>query len=105
MTSDPMSLDNKPLTPRSRLWRLVERHLPNFSIFLMVAVFSGVVLYPNMVMTVPSGQVGVLWERFRGGTVLDPRRLRDEGLHIILPWDRLFLYDLRLQSATETYNA
>jgi regulator of protease activity HflC (stomatin/prohibitin superfamily) len=58
-----------------------------------------------MVMTVPSGQVGVLWERFRGGTVLDPHRLRDEGFHIILPWDKLFLYDLRLKSETETYNA
>ena len=32
-------------------------------------------------------------------------QLKDEGLHIILPWDKLFLYDLRLQSLTETYNA
>ena len=31
--------------------------------------------------------------------------LKDEGLHLILPWDELFLYDLRLQSLTETYNA
>jgi regulator of protease activity HflC (stomatin/prohibitin superfamily) len=37
--------------------------------------------------------------------VLDPRQLRDEGLRFILPWNTLFLYDLRLQSATETYNA
>jgi len=29
------------------------------------------VLYPHMVITVPSGQVGVLWKRFGGGTVLD----------------------------------
>ncbi len=69
-----------------------------------------------MVITVPSGQVGVLWKRFNGfdsycwcfvgrGTLLDPRELRDEGLHIIWPWDRLFLYDLRLHSTTQTYNA
>jgi regulator of protease activity HflC (stomatin/prohibitin superfamily) len=63
------------------------------------------VLYPHVVVTVPSGQVGVLWKRFAGGTVLDPRRLRDEGLHLIWPWDQLFLYDLRLQSFTESYNA
>ena len=31
--------------------------------------------------------------------------LRDEGLHLIWPWDELFMYDLRLQSITETYNA
>jgi regulator of protease activity HflC (stomatin/prohibitin superfamily) len=47
----------------------------------------------------------VLWKRFAAGTVLDPRRLRDEGLHLIWPWDRLFLYDLRLRSITESYNA
>ena len=32
-------------------------------------------------------------------------RLKDEGLHLIWPWNELFLYDLRLQSITETYNA
>jgi regulator of protease activity HflC (stomatin/prohibitin superfamily) len=71
----------------------------------MVATLVAVVLYPHVVVTVPSGQVGVLWKRFAGGTVLDPRRLRDEGLHLIWPWDQLFLYDLRLQSFTESYNA
>ena len=64
-----------------------------------------VVLFPYVAVTVPSGHVGVLWKRFGGGTVLDPRRLRDEGLHLILPWNELFIYDLRLQSITETYNA
>jgi regulator of protease activity HflC (stomatin/prohibitin superfamily) len=68
------------------------------------------------VITVPSGQVGVLWKRFNSydlycwcfvgrGTIVDPRELRDEGLHVIWPWDKLFLYDLRLQSRTQTYNA
>ncbi len=56
-------------------------------------------------VTVPSGEVGVLWKRFGGGTVLDPRDLKDEGLHFIWPWNELFLYDLRVQSLTETYNA
>ena len=74
-------------------------------IYLMVATLIGVVLAPYMLVTVPSGYVGVLWKRFGGGTVLDPRRLKDEGMRIILPWNKVFLYDLRLQSATETYNA
>src|SRR5215207_6564997 len=34
-----------------------------------------------------------LWKRFQNGTVLDPRELLDEGLHLILPWDKVFLYD------------
>ena len=74
-------------------------------IYLMVATLIGIVLAPYMLITVPSGYVGVLWKRFGGGTVLDPRRLKDEGMRVTLPWNKVFLYDLRLQSATETYNA
>jgi regulator of protease activity HflC (stomatin/prohibitin superfamily) len=91
--------------PPTRWRRFIDRHLPSVVIYLMVATLVGVVLYPHMVITVPSGYVGVLWKRFGGGTVLDPRRLKNEGFNLILPWNRVFLYDLRLQSFTESYNA
>jgi regulator of protease activity HflC (stomatin/prohibitin superfamily) len=94
-----------PTTTPSRWRRFVERYLPSVVIYLMVATLVAVVLYPHMVITVPSGQVGVLWKRFGGGTVLDPRKLKNEGFNLILPWNRVFLYDLRLQSFTESYNA
>jgi prohibitin 2 len=107
MKAYPLSLDGTPppLTTRSRWRRSVDRHLPSVVIYLMVATLVAVVLFPYMAVTVPSGHVGVLWRRFGGGTVLDPRRLKDEGLHFIWPWNELFIYDLRLQSATQTYNA
>ena len=94
-----------PTTRRARWRRFAERHLPSVVIYLMVATLVAVVLYPHMVVTVPSGDVGVLWKRFGGGTVLDPRRLKNEGFNLILPWNQVFLYDLRLQSFTESYNA
>jgi regulator of protease activity HflC (stomatin/prohibitin superfamily) len=94
-----------PTTTPSRWRRFLERHLPSVVIYLMVATLVAVVLYPHMVITVPSGYVGVLWKRFGGGTVLDPRRLKNEGFNLILPWNEVFLYDLRLQSFTESYNA
>jgi len=94
-----------PTTTPSRWGRFVERHLPSLVIYLMVATLVAVVLYPHMVVTVPSGEIGVLWKRFGGGTVLDPRKLKSEGFNLILPWNRVFLYDLRLQSFTEPYNA
>jgi regulator of protease activity HflC (stomatin/prohibitin superfamily) len=83
---------------------------------LLVSMLAATILFPYVVITVPSGQVGVLWKRFNGydlycwcfvgrGTILDPRELRDEGLHIIWPWDKLYLYNLRLQSTSQTYNA
>jgi regulator of protease activity HflC (stomatin/prohibitin superfamily) len=102
-----LSVDEPPRakTLRGRWRRFVERWLPTIVIFLMVAALVIVVLFPRIVVTVPSGEVGVLWKRLEGGTILDPRELRDEGLHLIMPWDTLFIYNLRVQSLTETYNA
>ena len=107
MKPHALSLDGMPppTTTRSKWWRLVDRYLPSVVIYLMLVTLVAVVLFPYAAVTVPSGHVGVLWKRFGGGTVLDPRQIRDEGLHLIWPWNELFLYDLRLQSVTETYNA
>lgn len=116
MAKYPNFIDPPPPPPRSGFWRFLARHLAGSSITLMVTFLAATVLYPYMVVTVPSGEVGILWKRFNGfdsycwcfvgrGTILDPRELREEGLHIIMPWDKLFLYNLRLQSSTQTYNA
>jgi prohibitin 2 len=117
MATYPKSLDDLPATPQKHgWWRFLGRHLPSFSVALLLSFLAMLVLFPYVVITVPSGMVGVLWKRFNGydlyclcfvgrGTVLDPRELRDEGLHIIWPWDKLYLYNLRLQSTTQTYNA
>ena len=50
--------DAMPPPPMRRAaWRrFVERHLPNVVIYLMVATLVAVVLYPHVVVTVPSGQ-------------------------------------------------
>ena len=107
MNANFKSLEGRPLptTARDKWRRFVDLHLPGVVIYLMVATLVVVVLLPHMLVTVPSGQVGVLWKRFAHGTVLNPRRLLDEGIHVILPWDKVFLYDLRVQSVTDTYNA
>jgi regulator of protease activity HflC (stomatin/prohibitin superfamily) len=110
MTAQPQALSGQPIRPAStrqpnRWWNFVERRLPIITIYLMVISLVGAILAPHVVVTVPSGHVGLMWKRFRGGTVLDPRQLKDEGLRILLPWDKMFLYDLRLQTTTDTYNA
>src|SRR3954447_3177332 len=99
------SVDGNPPPTRSRWRRFVDRYLPSLVIYLMVVTLIGVVLFPHVAITVPSGHVGVLWKRFGGGTVLDPRQLKDEGLHLVWPWNEVFIFDLRLQSITDTYNA
>ena len=100
------SVDGPPPTATRSKWRrFIDRHLPSMIIYLMVLTLVTVVLFPHFAVTVPSGHVGLLWKRFGYGTVLDPRQLRGEGLRFVFPWNELFIYDLRLQSVTETYNA
>jgi regulator of protease activity HflC (stomatin/prohibitin superfamily) len=117
MASYPQSIDDLAPPPAKRGWRRsLLRHLPGLSFITLIGLLIVVVLWPYVIITVPSGSVGVLWKRFNGldlycwcwvgrGTVLDPRELREEGLHIIWPWDKLYLYNLRLQSTQQTYNA
>jgi prohibitin 2 len=107
MKADVWSLDKRPPQTmiRDRWQRFVERWLPTIVLFLMVAALVVIVVFPRVVVTVHSGDVGVLWKRFEGGTVLDPRELRDEGIHLIMPWDILYIYNLKIQSLTETYDA
>ena len=103
----PLISYDKPPPSRMRRtwWRFVEGRLPMVVTFLMMTTLVGVILAPFVLVTVPSGYVGVLWKRFGGGTVLDPRLIKNEGMRITLPWNLVFLYDLRLQSVTESYNA
>ncbi len=116
MASYPQSIDDLAPPPAKRGWSRLLRHLPGLAFITLVGLLIVVVLWPYVVITVVSGNVGVLWKRFNGldlycwcwvgrGTVLDPRELREEGLHIIWPWDKLYLYNLRLQSTQQTYNA
>jgi regulator of protease activity HflC (stomatin/prohibitin superfamily) len=105
MTLHHESLDGRPPRKRYWWWRFVERSLPMIIIYLLVVTLVGFLVAPNVFVNVPTGNVGVLWKRFRGGTQVDPRLLKDEGLRVVWPWDKLFLYDLRLQTTTDTYNA
>jgi regulator of protease activity HflC (stomatin/prohibitin superfamily) len=117
MATYPESLDGNPPPVRRRgAWHFLTRRLPSFAFMLLVLFLAVTVLWRFVVITVPSGHVGVLWKRFNTfdyycwcfagrGTMLNPQQLRGEGLHLVWPWDHLFIYNLRLQSTAQTYNA
>ncbi len=62
-------------------------------------IFTFVVLYfaPSIFVTIKEGEAGVLYQRFFGGTVRD--QVFGEGLHVIWPWDKLRVYNVRIQEA------
>ena len=80
-------------------------HERRWSIFLRTFIFAFVlaVLWPFITIQVPAGQVGVVYQPLLGGTSLT-RPLR-EGLRFILPWNKVTLYNLRLQVRRAEFEA
>ena len=70
--------------------------------FLMVGLVL-IFFFERIFVTVQPGEVGVLWQRLFGGTVTE--QIYGEGLHVIMPFNRMYTYDTRLQEVTNTYDA
>ncbi|SEM65809.1 prohibitin family protein [Bradyrhizobium sp. OK095] len=82
--------------------RTIRRLSTGLIFVILLTLFVVFMLWRHMVISVPAGHAGVMWWRFFGGTdVVNPAR--DEGLHLIFPWDQLIVYDTRLQEFTEDF--
>lgn len=87
----------------ARLLRMFRKLSLWLSFLALIAAFLLVILWNAMVHTIPVGHSGVVWYRipiFGGAHSRGPLA---EGLQIILPWDKIFVYDMRLQNHTELY--
>jgi len=78
-----------------RRWRILFR--------TFIILFVLVVLWPFVTIVVPAGQTGVLYSPLFGGTSLT-RPLR-EGLNFILPWNKVSLYNMRVQVRKAEFEA
>ncbi len=71
-------------------------------IITVLFLFATIYYWPKMFITIESGHVGVLYLRFGGGTQTD--RVFGEGLKIIAPWDKLFIYEVRVQEIKHEFD-
>lgn len=81
-------------------WRARYKLIRNYFIVLgLLLSFLTVYFWPylndRVFMSLRPGEAGVLWERFFGGTNLN--YTYREGFHFVLPWNRLYVYNVRLQ--------
>jgi regulator of protease activity HflC (stomatin/prohibitin superfamily) len=53
-----------------------------------------------IVISIGPGELGVLWRRLGGGTVV--HTVYSEGLHVILPFNRMYIYDVRKQRVSDS---
>jgi len=89
--------------PLTRAWAFVRGQSNRVLLASGVLLFVLIYFWPSVFVTVESGQVGVMYQRFFGGTVTD--RLLGEGLRFVPPWDKLFIYNVRLQEVRHTMTA
>lgn len=61
----------------------------------LIILFVFVFFYDSIFISIHSGQAGVKYKRFSGGTVVD--KIYSEGFHVIPPWDKMYIYNMRVQ--------
>ncbi len=77
---------------------ILEKFHGNISVLIVLVLIQLLLiayLFNNIVCTVESGEAGVLYKRFGGGTITD--KVFPEGIYFIYPWDRLYVYNVRVQ--------
>ncbi|MBJ6368672.1 prohibitin family protein [Snuella sedimenti] len=74
--------------------------LPKIALPLIAVLIGLVVLLSKSAVTVDSGEAGVLYKTFGGGVVTDSPPL-GEGFHVIAPWNKVFIYEVRQQELFE----
>lgn len=70
------------------------------SFFLLFLIFIVLNIVPRSFIQVKSGEMGIQYRFFTG---TDQINVYNEGLHIIWPINKLFIYDMRLQSTKRSY--
>lgn len=74
--------------------------LPKYLLPGLLGFFVLVILISKSAITIGSGQAGVLYKTFGGGVVTDETPL-GEGFHVVAPWNRVFIYEVRQQELFE----
>jgi prohibitin 2 len=77
----------------------IERHFIGVTTTTIFILFFVIYFAPSIFITIPAGHGGALWLRFFQGTVMNFHY--DEGTKIIFPWDKIYIYDLRVQQESE----
>jgi prohibitin 1 len=77
--------------------------LPKVAIPFIIGAVILIIILTKSAVTIGSGQAGVLYKTFDNGVVTDEPAL-GEGFHIVAPWNRIFIYEVRQQEILEKMN-
>ena len=80
-----------------RFWH---RHSLKIVVVSLIGLFFVVYLWRNIFISIYPGERGVLWQRFKDGTVIE--KTYPEGFHTIFPWDKMYVYNVRIQEIRDS---
>jgi regulator of protease activity HflC (stomatin/prohibitin superfamily) len=79
--------------------RFLDKHTMGVTMTLLILIFFIGLFWNRIFISIDSGAQGIRWSRING-TRLDEQY--GEGLHIIWPWDRMYIYSTRIQTRGDT---
>jgi len=85
-----------------RIKNFVRKKRPAIILILLFFGLFIAYLWNYIVIIIHSGEGGVMYRLFFGGTVVN--RVYGEGIHIIFPWDTLHIYNARVQEVSHEMN-
>ncbi|MDD3721101.1 MAG: prohibitin family protein [Lutibacter sp.] len=74
--------------------------LPKNLMPIIIGVIILIIFLSKSTTTINSGEVGVLYKTFGGGVVTEEPPL-GEGFHVVAPWNKVFVYNVRQQELLE----
>ena len=77
-----------------------KRHAPYLILLLFLLAFFVIFFFNRIVISIQPGELGVLWRWLGGGTQIDT--VYREGAQIILPFNKMYIYNVRKQQFTDT---
>ncbi len=77
----------------------VRRHAPYVILLTFLLAFFCIFFFNRIVISIHPGELGVLWRRLGGGTQIDT--VYREGMHLILPFNEMYIYNVRKQQFTD----
>ena len=77
----------------------IDFKFPKGGIFFIVIAVVAIILVSKSAVTIGSGERGVLY-KWIGGVVTDQEPL-DEGFNLVMPWNKVFKYNVRQQELFE----
>jgi len=74
--------------------------LPKIGLPILILIVGLIIFVSKSTVTIGSGEAGVLYKTFGGGVVTDGPPL-GEGFHLVAPWNKVIVYEVRQQEVFE----